>query len=240
MKYLLIPLTLLIFMIGCSEQPKTEKAIRNEKAITKTEKMEITEHPEPFCDTMETIIDSTSFGKRGRTKLELRLIFTDTNSFLNLRLLMKNGTKWNVKDEISAPCFAPVLSTVFSDMNGDGYNDLLFQSELAARGANVIQTLVLFDAKRNKLKRILGNFPNMEYNPKLKCINAWGFHAGSITYFLKMRNDSLTTFAEVEHADKRITSYSVNGKGKLTELKEIPEGRYRGQNCFKNYDPIEW
>ena len=141
---------------------------------------------------------------------------------------------------MNASCFVPVLSPVFTDMNGDGCKDLLFHSSEAARGANTIQTLILFDAKRNQLKRILGEHPNMEYNPKLKCINSWGFHAGSVTYFLRIEHDSLVEFANVDHFDKRITVSVLDQNGKWKQIKDIPQSGYRGQNCFRNYDPVEW
>ena len=78
------------FLVCCSEKKNPQIHTFKPKVFTEME-VTIPDVYEPLCDTIETVIDSTEFGRKGRTKLELRLIFTDTSSFLNLKLFTKNG-----------------------------------------------------------------------------------------------------------------------------------------------------
>ncbi len=139
------------------------------------------------------------------------------------------------------------VSTIFSsqklaDYNADGFKDLLFHSAEAARGANDIQTLVIFDPKRTKLVWVRNSesFPNMRYNAKLRCIDAWSVYGGEMTHFLRLKGDSLVEFASVEHYDHRIVAEVIDSKGNQRELKNISEKEMACDFCrFVNYDPIE-
>lgn len=82
------------------------------------------------------------------------------------------------------------------------------------------------------------NFPNLTYNEKLNCIDACILTGGQTTYFLKIKNNSLKEFANVDQRDGRILAEILDKNGKWKEIKNIkdePEDFDR----FINFNPIE-
>jgi len=111
---------------------------------------------------------------------------------------------------------------------------------MAARGGNIVQTLILFSPKNKSLNWIKNSedFPNLMYNEKLDCIDACILTGGQRTCFLEIENDSLKEFANVDQRDGKITAEILDEYGNWKEIhniKDEPEGFDR----FINFNPIE-
>lgn len=241
--FYLLMISSLLWMI-CQCKNGTRHTQQEKVPITEIDDSAVVENVvELYIDTLEVFVDSTSFGVKGKTKIELRRIDTDTSSTIHLRLFTKQLKKWNQFDEFVIPNNALMaMQPEIEDFNGDGYYDVLFTTGTAARGVNDIQTLVIFDPKRTKLIWVKNSesFPNMRYNVKLHCIDAWSVYGGEMTHFLRLKGDSLVEFASVEHYDHRIIAEVIDSKGKQRELKNISEKEMGCDFCrFVNYSPIE-
>jgi len=127
------------------------------------------------------------------------------------------------------------------DFNNDGLKDFTYVSAYAARGANDIRRLFIYDGKKDELIYIKNSeeYPNMQYNKKLDCIDTWRFHGGYATEFLKIDGDILKEFARVEtrNEERKIYSIDKNGKEKLlrTDKMKTEDGFIR----YENFNPPE-
>jgi hypothetical protein len=127
----------------------------------------------------------------------------------------------------------------YGDFNHDGYNDLTMVSATAARGANVVMKLFIFDDERVELVEMKNsqNYPNLRYNRELDCIDAFLVYGGSSTCFLRIRGDSLFEFASVDCFDGlTVKEYGINGQERVllsdTFFKEV-------YVRFSNYKPLK-
>ena len=194
-----------------------------------------------FSDTLDKNVDTINFGIKNKNKIEVYRIATEQNVFVKIYLYEKNTIQWKLKDSLIVEGEGVNdLNLEISDFNNDKYNDIIFTSGMAARGGNVVQTLILFSKENKKLKLIKNstNFPNLMYNEKLDCIDALILTGGQTTYFLKITNDSLKEFANVDQRDGRIISKVLDKNGKwkeIIDIKDIPDGFDR----FINFNPIE-
>jgi hypothetical protein len=228
-KLLIIALTFLFF--SCK---------KDREIIKQTEPFPIAENL-TFSDTLDKIVDSTNFGIKNVNKINVYRIATDQNTFLKIYLYEKNSNHWRLKDSLLVEGDSVNnLNLEISDFNNDKFNDIIFTSGMAARGGNVVQTLILFSKESKKMKLIKNStsFPNLMYNEKLDCIDALILTGGQTTYFLKIKNDSLKEFANVDQRDGRIVSKVLDKNGKWKEIiniKDKPEGFDR----FINFNPIE-
>lgn len=192
-------------------------------------------------DTLEHFSDSTSFGIKNETKIDIYKIGTGTNTFIKVYLSKKESNNWYLNDSLILDGDRiNSLNTEISDFNNDKLNDIIFTSAMAGRGGNNIQTLILYSKESDKLKWIKNseNFPNLMYNKKLDCIDSFILTGGQTTYFLKIRNDSLKEFANVEQRDNRIVSEILDKNGKWQEIENIKE-KFSGFDRFINFNPIE-
>ena len=133
------------------------------------------------------------------------------------------------------------LNAEIKDYNNDNYNDLIFRSGVAARGGNIVQSLVLYSPERKSLNFIKNseNFPNLLYNEKLDCVDAMILTGGVTTSFLKIENDSLNEFANVDQRDGRISVSIIEENGKWKEIKNIKDKSEDVMKRFINFNPIE-
>lgn len=192
-------------------------------------------------DTLEHFSDSTSFGIKAENRIDIYKIATNSNIFIRTYLFKKMENNWILNDSlIIEGDLINNLNAEISDFNNDKLNDITFTSGTAARGGNNVQTLILYSKESDKLKWIKNseNFPNLMYNKKLDCIDAFILTGGQTTYFLKIKNDSLKEFANVDQRDNRIVSEILNKNGKWQEIENIKE-KFSGFDRFINFDPIE-
>lgn len=192
-----------------------------------------------ICDTIEFYSDSTTFGIETKSKIDIYKIVTNQNTFIKVFLFKKDTNLWILNDSLIVDGdFINKLNYEISDFNNDNSNDLLFVSGTAARGGNVIQTLVLYSDEKLKWIKNSENYPNLMYNKKLDCIDALILTGGNTTYFLKIENDSLKEFARVDQRDKLITSEILEKNGKWKEI-SIKKDYSEDIKRFINYNPIQ-
>lgn len=192
-------------------------------------------------DTLEHFSDSTNFGIKAENRIDIYKIGTNSNTFIRTYLFKKIENNWILNDSlIIEGDLINNLNTEISDFNNDQLNDIIFTSGTANRGGNNVQTLILYSKESDKLKWIKNseNFPNLIYKKKLDCIDAIILTGGQTTYFLKIKNDSLKEFANVDQRDNRIVSEILDKNGKWQEIENIEE-KFSGFDRFINFDPIE-
>lgn len=192
-------------------------------------------------DTLEHFSDSTNFGLKHKNRIDIYKIRTNLNTFIKIYLFKRNENNWILNDSlIIEGDLINNLNSEISDFNNDQLNDIIFTSGTAARGGNNVQTLILYSKENDKLKWIKNskNFPNLMYNKKLDCIDTLVLTGGQTTYFLKIKNDSLKEFANVDQRDNRIVSKILDKNGKWQEIENIEE-KFSGFDRFIDFNPIE-
>ncbi|MFM9904658.1 MAG: hypothetical protein ACKVQJ_08825 [Pyrinomonadaceae bacterium] len=155
---------------------------------------------------------------------------------------MDSAKKWELKQTLEiADDAIDQADPKFRDFNGDGLKDLTFISGIAARGANKIRTLLIYDKISDKLVHIENSaeYPNIAYNKKLKCVDAFRVYGGTATDFAKIEGNRLHTFAIVENFDgyRTVTVYDRNGQGKvISRIKISDDDLY---TRYSNFRPVE-
>jgi hypothetical protein len=196
---------------------------------------------------VERYCDSAHIGRKGLNMVRIikyDLSVFDTAAYLPDSVVIKFYSKkeghWVKKNEFHLKGNSPDLDPKFKDFNNDGFKDLTYQSDLALRGANELRTLFIYDSSNDKLIHIKNsaNFPNLAYNRTLNCIDAWVFHGGCSTVFLRLKGDKLKEFAAVQVIDnvRTVTTFDKSGKEKIilhdTSTTEL------GFPHYKNYNPL--
>jgi hypothetical protein len=82
------------------------------------------------------------------------------------------------------------------------------------------------------------DYPNLQYNEVLNCIDSWMVYGGTSTVFLKIDQDSLREFAGVELYDDYRETYLVDTKGKHNTLKKEKIKDLDIYTRFKNFNPL--
>lgn len=214
----------MIVLSSCSEKKPQPVVLVNKSLSNKAE---------------EHYVDST-IGVRGRYKIDLKKFRTDS-IYVEIKLYKKDSSKWKLvqnfnflKDGILA------CDIEIKDYNNDGLNDCTFKSAIAARGANEIKKLFIFNEKEGKLTFIKNSedFPNLQYNEDLNCIDAFRVFGGTQSVFAKIEGDSLKEFASVELFDKKITIITTAPDGSENIIRNET---YKGDTYkrFKNFSPLE-
>jgi len=225
----IISIIIILLFIGCNKKTETKTVIadKTEKSVS--------------VDTLEFFIDSISFGQKQKNKIEIYKIGTEENTIAKVYLYEKSENQWKTKDSLKLEAVRiNDLEAEIKDFNNDNFKDIIFTTGMAARGGNIVQTLILYSPINKSLNWIKNSesFSNLMYNQKLNCIDACILTGGQTTYFLKIKNDSLKEFANVDQRNGRIVAevLDMNGKWKEIEnIKEEPEGFDR----FINFNPIE-
>lgn len=111
---------------------------------------------------------------------------------------------------------------------------------MAARGSNEVRNLLIYNQKKNLLTLLKNSecYPNMMYNEKLDCIDAFLLHGGSRTVFLKIKADSLQEFASV-NLDDQINICVIDRYGKKRYLVRNKRSNFDPHTWFKNFRPLE-
>jgi hypothetical protein len=125
------------------------------------------------------------------------------------------------------------------DYNGDGFLDYSFVSNMAARGANEVRTIFIFDPIKNRFIHIKNSeqYPNLIYNPKLNCLDGWAFHGGTTQSFLRLEADSLVLMNTIDiHGTERVLGKYENGEQISREVDTIQDV---GFPRYINFDPFE-
>ena len=188
----------------------------------------------------EHFIDSSTIGRKKLNKIELSLYNNEDSNYVIIKFYSKtSGKSWKLKQIFSFEKDGVTsLDTKLSDFNNDGLKDMTYISAVAARGANEVRRLFIYDKTKDEiiLMKNSEEYPNMLYNKQLNCIDAFLVHGGSSTIFLKIYGDSLREFAGVD-LDNSLTVYTVdkNGKQKIIRKDKTTQWNYVR---FKNYNPL--
>ena len=235
--------TILFFLFlafGCNN-PKEKKSLilakkEESKIVKKDSVKEITE-----IVLRESFVDSTNIGIKGKYKVELNSYNNMDSTYVDIKISEKKNDNWFQKQKIELPKDGVVsCDPKIIDFTNDKLNDFTFKSSVAARGANEIRTLLIFEKITGKLKLITNsdNYPNLQYNEVLNCIDSWMVYGGSSTVFLTIDQDSLKEFAGVALFENYREIYLVDKKGKHKTLKKEKIKDLEVYTRFKNFNPL--
>jgi hypothetical protein len=243
-------LLFLIILVSCNSKHEAEKAI-NKTDTTKIATNETILSEQQNADTpktgiIDTFVDSLNIGEKGKCKVELikhRVyddIYVIVKFYIKGRNTIKDPETWMIQNNYSYETTALMgFEANISDFTYDGFNDITFISGTAARGANEIRRLFIFDQQKQELTSIDNSqdYPNMLYNKELDCIDAFLVYGGCSTVFLNIDGDSLKEFASVELNDGlAVSTYDRNGKEKIIMTDKTNKAGYVR---YKNFKPLK-
>lgn len=183
-------------------------------------------------------VDSLNIGRKHHNKVEFSQFSRNDRTYVIIRFYAKAGAKWSMKQQIRFRKNDVIDSDPkISDFNHDGYNDFTCISLQAARGANEVRRLYIYNKEEDRLVYMKNseNYPNMQYNPYLNCIDAWLVYGGCSTVFLRVRGDRLQEFASVEIYDGSLTVSEKDkyGKEKVIRRMKSEKGDITRFKCYK-------
>jgi hypothetical protein len=189
----------------------------------------------------EHFVDSSNIGRKKLNKIELSLYSNEDTTYVIIKFYSKtSGKSWKLKQTLSFEKDAVTsLDTKLSDFNNDGLKDMTYISTVAARGANEVRRLFIYDKSKDKiiLMKNSEDYPNMLYNKELNCIDAFLVYGGCSTVFLNIRGDSLKQFASVELFDGlTVSTYDKSGKEKIILQDATNKAGYIR---YKNFRPLK-
>lgn len=229
-----------ILIISCSTKQVMKIPVDSENASSIKTKIDTQTSK---AEVIETFSDSLNIGEKGKSKIEIIKHRVLDDTYVIVKFYTKRPKYWSLQNTYLYECYALMdLNANIQDFNNDKFNDITFISGTAARGANEVRRLFIYDDKEKQLISIINseNYPNMLYNDKLNCIDAFLVYGGTSTVFLKIEKDSLAEFASVNSSDGNRTVYEIDkfGKEKLIRndtLLDEDDIYIR----YKNFNPIE-
>lgn len=234
-------------LLSCNSNQETKKPV-DKAETTEIIKNEISSIDSQNADTskteiLEIFVDSLNIGEKGRCKVELIKHRVYDDNFVIIKFYIKG--RYSTKDpeawmNTNTYCYETNALMGFepniSDFNNDHFNDITFISGTAARGANEVRRLLIYDNQNRELISIVNSqdYPNMLYNKDLDCIDAFMVHGASTTVFAKLSGDSLKTFATVQNSEDFHTIYLIDKNGNDRELYKVKSnGIYIRHKNFK-------
>jgi len=199
-------------------------------------------------EILESYSDERNIGRRRQNKIEIDIVnngpfrgYHPTNLAVIRFYSRKSSQKWKLKQTLEIEDDAVgEADPKFSDFNNDGFKDVTLVSGVAARGANEIRTLLIYDAVEDRLIHVKNseNYPNIRYNRTLKCIDAFLVYGGTSTVFLRLKGDMLMEFASVENFDGRrtVSLRDTDGNEKIIKERKIREDQLYDR--FENFAPL--
>jgi hypothetical protein len=191
----------------------------------------------------EHFTDEKKIGRRGKNKIEIRCSDTGEGVFAEIKFYSR--TEYGAWIQMQSFKFEKDTLTgcdpVIEDFNNDGLKDFTYQSNVAARGANQIRKLFIYDELSDELVYIKNSeeYPNLAYNKKLKCIDAFAVTGATTTEFLRIEGDELKEFASVDTGVERVVT--VTDRAGLERVirreKMNPHNFDEIYRRFTTYDP---
>lgn len=237
---------IIALLFGCSDgkEIKKQHSENNPEIIVprKKENLSAQIENEPTETIEEAHFWSNSIGANGLYRLEMKEMRSDV-IIADIELFKKKEGKWVlIQHEMIEKDGITSIDPKVSDFNNDGFLDLTFHYSTAARGANDVRKLYIFDTIKERLRMIKNSdhFPNLRYNKELDCIDAMLFYGCVATEFLRIEGDSLKQFAGVEACHDKISIYTYNKKGEVKYLtKEKIMKQFSDFPRFINYQPLK-
>jgi hypothetical protein len=194
------------------------------------------------AEIIETFLDSTNIGEKGNCKIEIIKYRIYKDAYVIVKFYTKEANGWlNQNTYLYKSTFLEGLDPKISDFNNDKLNDITFISLDAARGANEVRRLFIYDKQKKELTSIVNSesYPNMLYNDELDCIDAFLVYGGCSTVFLKIEGDSLKEFAKVDNYDNYRKVYEIDKLGNEKLIKKEPLDTGDIYARYKNFKPLE-
>ena len=166
----------------------------------------------------------------------------DWRKMVSIRLFRYSYYETELLQRILIPKDGTIgLHPLLDDYNNDDYLDLKVKTGEAMRGSNDVSSIFLYNPSGDSLVYLKNseNYPNLRYNEKLDCIDAWAIYGGSCTTFLKVQGDSLVERASIEVNDGELTMWLFKSNGDLKRIERKPTGLHY-LTRFNNYRPIEY
>lgn len=245
----LLLLTFYTILFSCSPKQKINKqSYKIDSELQNDTNLSFgSQNPQTFdSEILETFVDSLNIGVKGKCKIELirHRIYNDmfviVKFYTKGRIPAKHSDVWmNTNLYVYQINTFGELFPSITDFNNDNFNDITFISGEAARGANEIRRLLIYDDDKSELISIVNSedYPNMLYNNELDCIDAFLVYGGFSTVFLKIHGDMLKEFASVDIFDGlKVTIYDKNGIGEVI-YNDTTFGN--SDIRFKNFRPLK-
>ncbi len=187
--------------------------------------------------------DSTQVGRKGYNKVELAHYIGDS-VFVRIRFYSKTPKQtWTMKQEfVFEKDLISDCDMQIADFNNDGFGDMTYASATAARGANEIRRLFIYDKKKDELIFLKNSdkFSNLSYNKTLNCITEFSVYGCCATTFLTIQGDRLKPFASVELCeDGELTVREYDKSGKEKNVKREINHEFDPSSSFENYKPLK-
>lgn len=198
----------------------------------------------PQHDTLvvkEHFVDSLHIGRKLHDKVEVSQVYNDEGVYVVIRFYVRARGRWSLKQRIRFPSVLSIdCEPQISDFNHDGYLDLTCISAEAARGANEVRRLYIYNKEEDRLVYVKNSeeYPNLHYNNYLHCINAWTVYGGCCTHFLQTRGNRLHEFASVEIFDMVLTVSVYDKYGKERIIRQRKFNSVDDMIEFKGYKPL--
>lgn len=244
MKQIIISLISFLIFTACQQQKKTDNTLIHKsdiqlKKLLNTDKIVEDYKSKPF-ELVEYFVDSTLIGKKGSNKIEAFLYKTPDSLYIDIKFYAKKQNNWNLKnsfqfekDEMYS------IDPDISDFNNDSFLDFNYRAIAAARGANNVRRLFIYDKSGDSLILIKNSldYPNIIYNKKLNCIDSWMIHGCSSQAFLKIKKDSLIDFAWI-HSGEEMLIYELDKDRNEKIITKTPNLDYGCYTRFESYRPL--
>ncbi|HEY5750518.1 MAG TPA: hypothetical protein VIU12_30860 [Chryseolinea sp.] len=192
----------------------------------------------------EFYVDSLSVGRKSFNKIEISKYRAVDSVYVIIKFYSKQHYRWELKNDFRFEKDGiRSCDPQFTDFNNDKLNDVTYVANVGGRpGSNEMRRLFIYDVRDDKLVSVKNSldYPNMLYNKKLNCIDAFLIYAGSLTVFLKISGDSLKPFAEVQLFDGlTVTTYDKNGNEKIILRDTTKEADYIRYQTFNPPQPYQ-
>ena len=115
-------------------------------------------------EIIETFVDSLNIGEKGKCKIELTKHRVYEGNYIVIKFYRKGQKTWYIQNRYSYGTNALMgFESNISDYNNDKFNDITFISGTAARGANEVRRLLIYDEQKQELISIVNSpdYPNM-------------------------------------------------------------------------------
>ena len=179
----------------------------------------------PKDSLIEREVEYKNIGRKGFNKIIISRYQKDNNCYVIIQFYSKTKKWWKLKNTYSfEQDLSQNLNPEIADFNNDGFLDITYNTFRAARGANDVRRLCIYDKIKNELICMKEDNPNLQYNKELKCITSCAVHGGYTFYFLKIVGNQLNPFIRVDgytqDNGKQLTLINKNGKERVIPKKE--------------------
>ncbi len=230
---------------GTAHDPPPCKLVAD---TTEMSSAKIDASPNAAREILESFSDDSHIGRRGRNKIEIDIVnngpfreYRPSNLAIVRFYSLNASNKWELSQTLELETTAiEDADPQYEDFNNDGLKDVTFISGNAARGANEVRTLLIYDQIADNLLLIRNStsYPNLRYNRTLKCIDAFLVYGGTKTVFMKIEGDMLREFASVENFGGLRTVTTIDLDGTENIVKELNIRDDQIYDRFENFSPL--